>query len=171
MREVEEMLAALAMLGPGVGLIFTGVNADTQGRSVEGAIRHFCGTHANASFHEVLGGRLYFAALTHCDMIVGNSSSGLYEAPSFKIPTVNIGDRQTGRIKAASVIDCAPRRDAIAAAIQKGFESDCSGVKNPYGDGRAAERIVDVLARLGNAPRAILAKTFHDLPFPAGVIG
>lgn len=162
LHDIEELLAALDALGPDVGLIFTGVNADTEGRTVEHAIASFCTGRSNAGLHRSLGARLYFASLTHCDMIVGNSSSGLYEAPSFGIPTVNIGDRQTGRIKAASVLDCPPQREAIMSAIRHAFELDCTSVVNPYGDGHAAERIVEVLARV-NDPRALLLKPFHDL--------
>jgi UDP-hydrolysing UDP-N-acetyl-D-glucosamine 2-epimerase len=159
--EAQEMLAALHALGPDTGLIFTGVNADTEGRSLEREIRAFCAAHVNANFYDILGARLYFAALTHCDMIVGNSSSGLYEAPSFGIPTVNIGHRQTGRLKPTSVIDCVPRQDAIAAAICRAFLADCSGVINPYGDGWAADRIAEVLANLTDL-QGLLNKPFHD---------
>jgi UDP-hydrolysing UDP-N-acetyl-D-glucosamine 2-epimerase len=157
--QAEAMLAAL----PGTaGLIFTGVNADAEGRTVEVAIRRYCETRRNAVFHDALGPTLYFAALTHCDAVIGNSSSGLYEAPSFKIPTVNIGNRQTGRLKAASVIDVVPEEKAIAAAIARALSLDCSKVVNPYGDGHASERILSVLAGIEN-PKALLTKPFSDL--------
>jgi UDP-hydrolysing UDP-N-acetyl-D-glucosamine 2-epimerase len=168
LRDATELVAALDALGPEVGLIFTGVNADAQGRTLERAIRDFCASHANATFHDTLGARRYFAALTHCDMVVGNSSSGLYEAPSFHRPTVNIGDRQRGRIKAASVIDCLPNRNAIGAAIARAFTLDCSQVVNPYGDGRASARIVEVLGKLAD-PRALLVKSFNDIKFSDGL--
>ena len=87
----------------------------------------------------------------------------MYEVPSLKKPTVNIGSRQQGRIAAASVISCAPRTDAIALAIGQALALDCSSVVNPYGDGHAAERIV---AHLRDTPdyRALLHKRFFDLP-------
>ena len=163
MHQVAEMLAALDELGEGVGLVFTGVNADPEGRKIERVIVDFCSSHSNAVLKGVLGAQLYFGALTHCDAVVGNSSSGLYEAPSFRRPTVNIGDRQKGRLKAESVIDCAPERSQISAAIARAFSLDCRSVENPYGDGHAAERIVEVLAAIDN-PRGLLLKTFHDVP-------
>lgn len=163
MAEATELLAALDEFDQDVGLIFTGVNADTEGRTLEALISSFCATHDNASLHRTLGARLYFAALTHCDMIVGNSSSGLYEAPSFGIPTINVGERQTGRIKAASVIDTVPERRAIAAAMSKGFALDCTGIANPYGDGRASERIMAVLGNIED-PRTLLVKSFNTFP-------
>jgi UDP-N-acetylglucosamine 2-epimerase (non-hydrolysing)/GDP/UDP-N,N'-diacetylbacillosamine 2-epimerase (hydrolysing) len=143
-----EMLSALQSLGPDVGLLFTGSNADTAGREIDSIIRTFVEGRANAVVHRSLGSLAYFSALRWVDMVVGNSSSGLYEAPSFRIPTVNIGDRQRGRPKAASVIDCRPERGAILRAIEAGFQLDCSNVVNPYGDGHAAERIVKVLQSL-----------------------
>ena len=97
--------------------------------------------------------------------VVGNSSSGILESPSFRIPTVNIGDRQTGRIKAASVIDAANDKDSITEAIKKAFSEDfaeiCRNVENPYGDGRAAPQILQIIKRFNNIKS--LKKTFHDL--------
>jgi UDP-hydrolysing UDP-N-acetyl-D-glucosamine 2-epimerase len=158
-RQCQELLAALDHLGPDVGLILTGVNADAGGRLLGALIRNFAAGHDNAVAVASLGSERYFSALTHVDVVIGNSSSGLYEAPSFHVPTVNIGDRQAGRIRAASVIDCAPERNAILAAIERAFALDCSGVVNPYGDGRASQRIVTVLKRLEN-PQELLKKTF-----------
>jgi UDP-N-acetylglucosamine 2-epimerase len=98
---------------------------------------------------------------------VGNSSSGLYEAPSFGVPAVDIGDRQRGRLAAPSVLRCGPERGAISAAIAQALQLDCRGVVNPYGDGHAAERIVAQLRALPD-PRALLKKRFHTLAPEAG---
>ena len=161
----REMLAALDRLGPDVGLLFSGTNADVHGATIGALIADFVAKHANAVLHASLGSVRYFSALNHVDAVVGNSSSGLYEAPSFGIPTVNIGDRQKGRTRAASVIDVVPQRDAIFGAIQKAFALDCRSVVNPYGDGHAAERIVAQLKTL-HEPKALLKKRFVDWSAP-----
>lgn len=162
LAECREMLAALDVLGRDVGLLFTGANADPGARSIDDLIGAFVASHSNATAVRSLGASRYFSALTHVDAVIGNSSSGLYEAPSFLKPTVNIGDRQEGRLKARSVIDCRGERAAIGAAIHRAFVLDCSGVVNPYGDGRASERIVAVLRAL-EMPRDLLRKRFHTL--------
>lgn len=159
----SELLTALDGIGPDVGIIFTRPNADTFGRVLIGMIEAFVQGHPNAVAHTSLGQRLFFSALTHVSAVVGNSSSGLLEAPSFKIPTVNIGDRQRGRERAQSVIDVAPEAKAIGDAIRKAFTMDCSNVVNPYGDGKTSERIVTVLETIED-PRRLVVKTFHDLP-------
>ena len=109
-----------------------------------------------------LGQTLYLSALAHCDAIVGNSSSGIYEAPSLKTATVNIGERQKLRLKADSVFDCAPRRDEIVQAITRAMAFDCSGIRNPYGEGNSAPRIVEVLKGVAD-PTALLKKRFHEI--------
>jgi UDP-hydrolysing UDP-N-acetyl-D-glucosamine 2-epimerase len=159
-RECGELLAALDALGPQVGLIFTGVNQDISGGLLQEMIEAFADSHDNAVVVPTLGSRAYFSALSHVDLVIGNSSSGLYEAPSFGIPTVNIGDRQKGRLRAASVIDCAPDRAAIGAAIELALTRNCEGTSNPYGDGHASERIVSALKNIGD-PAALLKKKFH----------
>lgn len=163
--QCAEMLAALDDQGPDTGLIFTGANADTGGRKLDTLIGKFAAAHDNAVVHASLGTERYVAALAHADAMVGNSSSGLYEAPSFGLPAVNIGDRQAGRPRAASVIDCPPARDAINAAIGQALEMDRSDIENPYGDGHAADRIVAALKGIGD-PRALLKKSFHDWAQP-----
>jgi len=101
--------------------------------------------------------------MSQVDVIVGNSSSGLYEAPSFKRPTVNIGDRQRGRLAAASVLHCEPRADNIAAALERAWTLDCKDVVNPYGDGQSSGRIVQSLLELPLG-EALLKKQFHLIP-------
>jgi GDP/UDP-N,N'-diacetylbacillosamine 2-epimerase (hydrolysing) len=99
------------------------------------------------------------------DGVVGNSSSGLLEAPSFCKGTINIGDRQRGRLKAESVIDCDPERRSITKALQRlysqEFQSTLSVVHNPYGDGGASEKVIQVLHNY--SLESILKKTFYDL--------
>lgn len=165
-RQLDELLAALDMLGPGVGLVFTAPNADPGETAIRSKIDGYLATHANACLHESLGQLLYLSTMNRCDAVVGNSSSGIYEAPSLKKPTVNIGDRQAGRERASSVIDCPPDRTSIAQAIQKAFHLDCSDVRSPYGDGYATERII---ARIASIPdfKTLLRKHFIDLPKPA----
>jgi GDP/UDP-N,N'-diacetylbacillosamine 2-epimerase (hydrolysing) len=165
--QMEELLAAVAALSR-TNLIFTMPNADTDGRVLIELINRFVATHPNARSYTSLGQVRYLSCMKHVDAVVGNSSSGLTEAPSFCKGTINIGDRQRGRLKAASVIDCEPERAAIAAAIAKlystQFQSTLATVKNPYGEGGASERIAHVLATTGLD--GILKKHFHDLPGP-----
>ncbi|MEE9481124.1 MAG: UDP-N-acetylglucosamine 2-epimerase [Kiloniellales bacterium] len=160
--QLDELLTALAELGPDYGLVFTGPNADTEGRMLARRIEGFVSEHENAILRISLGQKLYLSALAQVDAVVGNSSSGLYEAPSFKVPTVNIGDRHTGRLKAESIIDCPAERAAIARAITKAMKLDCSDVASPYGDGQSAPRIVAALKAVPD-PDALLKKHFHEL--------
>jgi GDP/UDP-N,N'-diacetylbacillosamine 2-epimerase (hydrolysing) len=163
--QMQELLAALDGLED-TTLVFTMPNADTDGRVLIEQIKEYAATREHAHAVTSLGQVRYLSCLQFVDAVVGNSSSGLTEAPSFAIGTVNIGDRQQGRLKAASVIDCAPSRAAIGAAIARlydtQFKASLSSVRNPYGDGGASERIVAQIERadLHN----ILKKRFHDLP-------
>jgi len=161
--QFEELLAALADLPQDVGLIFTKPNADPEGRTLIERLDTFVAGRANAVARTSLGHKLYLAAMAQCDAVIGNSSSGLLEAPSLGKPSINIGGRQDGRLRAASVASCAPTHAAIAAAIEACWGKDWRGVENPYGDGRAAERILRVLKTVGD-PRSLLKKRFHDLP-------
>ncbi len=158
--ECRTVLQALARF-PRHGIIFTGSNADPGAREIDVEVRAFAAARTNAVFHETLGSRRYFSALAGSEAVIGNSSSGLYEAPSFKVPTVNIGDRQKGRARAASVIDCLPNPDAITAAIEGALQLDCSQVVNPYGDGYAAKRIADLIGSV-TEPATLVRKVFVD---------
>lgn len=157
----QAMLAALDAF-PQAGLIFTGSNADPGAADLDELMRAYVVGRDNAVFHASLGSARYFSALEHCDLVLGNSSSGLYEAPSFQIPTVNIGDRQARRVRATSVIDCPSEAGAIRAAIDMALASDWSAVTNPYGDGQAAPRILSHLAAV-DEPAALIRKSFEDL--------
>lgn len=163
-RQMAELLAALEQVED-THLIFTMANADTDGRELFGMVEQFVAGHANTRAYTSLGQLRYLSCIRHVDGVVGNSSSGLAEAPSFGKGTINIGDRQRGRLKAESVIDCVPERQAIAAAIRRlympEFQATLKTVRNPYGDGGASEKVVRVVR---DYPlESILKKSFHDL--------
>ena len=164
--QLSELLAALDALS-GTHLIFTLPNSDTDGRALFPMIEGFVANHANARAYSSLGQLGYLSCIPYVDGVIGNSSSGLAEVPSFRKGTVNIGDRQGGRLKAASVIDCSPDRESIAAAVQRlyspSFQSTLATVTNPYGEGGASEQILGILS---DYPlEAILKKSFYDLAF------
>jgi GDP/UDP-N,N'-diacetylbacillosamine 2-epimerase (hydrolysing) len=147
-------------------VIFTLSNADTGGRTINGMIHAFVEAHSSiAKAFTSMGQFNYLSTLQFVDAVVGNSSSGLAEAPTFKIGTINIGDRQRGRLKADSVIDCEPNEEAIMKALarlySKDFQEMLPQVRNPYGDGNATEQIMAVLDT-NPIPRE-LKKEFYDL--------
>jgi GDP/UDP-N,N'-diacetylbacillosamine 2-epimerase (hydrolysing) len=165
-KQFSELLAALDEMKD-FGLIFTLPNADTDGRVIITLINSFVKRNAErAKAFASLGHVRYLSALRYVDAVVGNSSSGLIEAPSFKLATVNIGDRQKGRIKAASVIDCLPEKQSIVDAIKKAcseqFREKLQSVENPYGSGNASEKIVSVLKSV--KLDKLVHKEFSDIP-------
>jgi UDP-N-acetylglucosamine 2-epimerase (non-hydrolysing)/GDP/UDP-N,N'-diacetylbacillosamine 2-epimerase (hydrolysing) len=145
LTQLEALLSALDQLGPDTGLIFTGTNADTGGEAINTRLTEYVDHRDNACLHPSLGQQRYYSLVALADAVVGNSSSGLYEAPSLGTATVNIGSRQSGRLRATSVIDCPAETTAIVAAIHNAYDMDMRGVENPYGDGHASERILAVL--------------------------
>lgn len=146
--------------------IFTKPNADTEGRAIIKMIDDYVSRNSHKAIAFVSLGQLrYLSAMQFVDGIVGNSSSGLAEAPTFNIGTINIGDRQRGRIKADSVIDCEPNKESIMTAIRKlyseEFRDKLKNVKNPYGEGGASKKIKEVLKEKDLAD--ILKKEFYDI--------
>jgi UDP-hydrolysing UDP-N-acetyl-D-glucosamine 2-epimerase len=144
--ELEELLVALSQCGDDVGILVTLPSLDHGSNAVANRLERFVGSRPNRVLVPTLGARRYYSAISVCDVVVGNSSSGLYEVPSFQKPTVNVGSRQQGRLRPSSVIDALPDRASIAEAVTRAFEMDCRDVVNPYGDGHAAERIVSGLS-------------------------
>ncbi len=147
-------------------VIFTKANADTNGRVINAMIDLFVSENPDRSVCFTSMGQLrYLSALQFMDGVIGNSSSGLLEVPSFKIGTIDIGDRQRGRIKAESVIDCQPDhssiRIAISQLISEEFREKARSVINPYGAGGTAEKIVAVLKEV--SLKGILKKSFYDI--------
>ena len=159
--QLGELLRALDALGPEFGVVFTKSNADTEGLTLNRMLAAHVEARPNCRLFDSLGQQKYLSVMSQVDALVGNSSSGLYEAPSLRKPAVNIGDRQKGRLRAASVIDCAPQAGAIEQAIRAALRLDCSDVKNPYGDGNSAPRIVAALKSVGDL-RSLVRKEFVD---------
>lgn len=162
-----ELLTALDFLKNDVGLMFTLPNSDSEGRIIANRIREYVSIHENAYCFVSLGQVRYLSMMAHVDAVVGNSSSGIYEAPSFNIPTVNIGNRQKGRLQAASVINCIVKAPDIHAAILEAFRKDCTHVINPYGDGKASARIAVILRDIPDF-RSLLQKHFFEVNIDDG---
>ncbi len=142
-------------------LLFIGANADVGHAAVTRAIREFAGRRLNARWNPSLPRDVFWSALARARALVGNSSAGIIEAASFRLPVVNIGDRQTGRIRAINVIDVPFDASAIERAIERAqspeFASSLNDLTNPYGDGRAAQRVHDIVQTLP-APAELLLK-------------
>jgi GDP/UDP-N,N'-diacetylbacillosamine 2-epimerase (hydrolysing) len=153
------VLEALAEFG--MRTVFTYPNSDSGGR----AMRNVLESWRDKPFlitRPSLGSRRYLSLLRHAEVIVGNSSSALVEAPFFKVPAVNIGSRQSGRLRGTNVIDVTFDKDAIVQAVRlalhdPSFRNQLAGCRSPYGDGRTAERTLDILKRLRLGP-ALTAK-------------
>lgn len=161
--QFEELLAALDTFDASqTCIIFTRPNADTGGRRLIDRLDQYSKGRDNTRVFASLGQQRYLSLVAQVDVVIGNSSSGLYEVPSFKIPTVNVGDRQSGRLKAASVVDSPAERAAIRAAIDRALAIDCRDVVNPYGSGEASPRMLAIL-KSHHDPRSLTKKRFCDL--------
>ena len=164
---VSALLGALAGIEDR-SFIFTGVNADPGYRQIDEAIRAFVAERPDrAHLFASLGSERYWKALRLADAVVGNSSSGILEAPAVRVPSINIGDRQLGRLRAASILDCPADEAAILAALRTilagGFHPDNS-VPPPYGRGGASAKIAEALQKIDLTQT--FPKHFHDLALP-----
>jgi len=167
-RQTSALLKALDSF-PELKLVFTMPNADAGNAAVTWSIKKYAARNPlRARCFQSLGQLRYLSLLKNADIVVGNSSSGIIEAPSFHIPTVNVGNRQKGRVQGSSVINCPPAPASIASAIRKGlspvFLRRCRSAGNPYGRGNTAPRILSVLKGfLKKTPD--LEKKFLDIRF------
>lgn len=164
-EQFKQLLAALDHF-PELKLIFTKANADTGGRTINHLIDGYVAEQPDKAISFLsMGHQRYLSSLQIVDIVIGNSSSGILEAPSFKVPTVNIGDRQKGRIKTASVIDCEPIEMDIVAACQKAlsekFKVLAQNVDNPYRQVGTAGKILQIIK---NTDIFSLKKKFYNLP-------
>jgi GDP/UDP-N,N'-diacetylbacillosamine 2-epimerase (hydrolysing) len=164
-NQLNELLSVLRELRD-TNLIFTLPNADTEGRVLIEMIKDFVAENPCASAFTSLGQLLYFSCVAQVDGVIGNSSSGLLEVPSFKKGTINIGDRQRGRLQAGSIINCEPNREGIRHALTRlysiEFQNNLLQVKNPYGQGGASKKILSTIKTFSLDD--IIKKRFYDLP-------
>jgi UDP-hydrolysing UDP-N-acetyl-D-glucosamine 2-epimerase len=159
--QLDELLAALDGLPQDIVVWATRPNADTGGREIGATLDAWVSRQGpRANVYTSLGQLRYLSLMALVDAVVGNSSSGLYEAPSLGVPTVDVGNRQAGRLTATSVVRVAPSRSEIRQAIDTALALDCSNVVNPYGDGRTAARVNSILRSLPPA-QDLLRKRFH----------
>jgi GDP/UDP-N,N'-diacetylbacillosamine 2-epimerase (hydrolysing) len=163
-EQMVELLAALSKVENST-LIFTLPNADTGGRIIIKLIEQFVRERPNAYSFQSLGQLKYLSCIKYVDGVVGNSSSGLIEVPSFAKGTINIGDRQRGRLKSKSVIDCLPTRIDIGKALEHlystEFQEEIRSTLNPYGTAGASEKIVKFLKEVDIS--GLIKKRFFDL--------
>jgi GDP/UDP-N,N'-diacetylbacillosamine 2-epimerase (hydrolysing) len=146
--------------------IFTRANADANGKKINSIIEKFTKKHNRMILVSSLGMINYLSAMKYCALVMGNSSSGIIEAPSFKVPTINIGDRQRGRIQAESVINCLPIKDDIIKSMNKSlsteFQNSLENVVNPYGNQDTSGKIVSIIKEIMILKTVNLKKKFYD---------
>src|SRR6202012_3179427 len=150
-------------LDPEFRLFFTLSNADAEGRALTGRIEAFVAGRPHSIAVASLGQLRYISLMNQVDVVIGNSSSGVLEAPSLDVPTVDIGDRQKGRERAASVFNTAPERKAIGVAITAALARGRQPTVSPYGDGESSQRFAEAIAAVADF-KSLLKKSFYDLP-------
>ena len=162
--QMKSLLDSLSNF-PNIHLIFTLPNSDAGSRAIIQLIKDFCATRNNAKYYSSLGQKKYFSTIQIVDGVIGNSSSGLLEVPTFKKGTINIGNRQKGRLRAESIIDCEPFIDDIIKSIlelySSNFKERINFTKNLYGDGNTSKKIYNIISK-ENFPIK-LKKSFFDL--------
>lgn len=146
--------------------IFTKANADAYGRIINQMIDDYVKAYDNAAAYTSLGMIRYLSAIKYSAMVIGNSSSGIIEVPSFGVPTINIGDRQKGRLQADSVVNCRPDAEEIAGAMAlvmtDEFRVKAGNTVNPYGDGNTSEKIIEKIKEFLGNDKISLEKKFYD---------
>lgn len=166
--QISEILEALINFKD-IYWVFTLPNADTEGRVIAKKIKECVSKYPEkGKWFDSLGQLRYISLLKNASLMVGNSSSGLIEAPHFELPVVNIGGRQVGRVRGSNVIDVPKCQkdnivDSIRTAISPHFRESFKGMKNPYGEGNASKKIMRKLKTLSLDDR-FLKKRFCNLP-------
>lgn len=166
--QMQELLDALEYF-PDMNFIITKANADANGRYINSMIDEYVKEHHNMKAFTSLGIRNYVSLLKLCDCVVGNSSSGIVEAPALKVPTINIGDRQKGRLMASSIIQCEPVSSQIISSIQlalsNDFKQQVARTVNPYGKGDTSIKIVETIKEYLIQNKIDLKKGFYDIEY------
>lgn len=167
-QQIEELLAAIKKY-PDIKFLFTGANADADGRLINARLVEAANENDNVEFVNSLGLRRYMSAVKCASFVIGNSSSGVGEVPALGIPTVNIGDRQKGRIMADSVICCEPNTESIVGAIDKArsveFKAGIDAQNNPYGKGNTSSEIARIIDEFASHDDTEIKKKFYDVEF------
>lgn len=163
---IKAFLAAIKAF-PELQFIVTKSNADQGGARINELLDEAEKQIDNLHVYTSLGVRRYLSLMKYAELVLGNSSSGIIETPAFRVPTVNIGDRQRGRLQSESIINCSEDTDSIIEAMEKAMTTDfrkvCSNVISPYGDGHAAEQIAAKVFEVILEDRIDLKKKFYDM--------
>ena len=162
--QIQELFNALIQLKD-TQIIITLPNADPEGLSLIAYINEFASSYSNFHVFKSLGQLKYLSCIKYVDGVIGNSSSGILEVPSFKKGTINIGDRQKGRIQSDSIINCSANTKDILLAIDslysKTFQKGLKYSENPYGDGSSSGKIISIIKKINT--KNLLMKSFYDL--------
>lgn len=164
--QLKELLDALNEF-PQIKYIFTKANADSQGRIINQMLEQYVLNSDKGILVDSLGTQRYLSALKNCAMVIGNSSSGIIEAPLFQIPTINIGDRQKGRIQASSILNCKPKKTEITSAMEKALQMmenrELPSLDLKYGNGTTSVQIVKEIKKVLTQETINIKKEFYDL--------
>lgn len=165
-EQFEQLLAAIDVF-PNVTFIITKANADAGGRYINRRIDEYAKNRDNIVAVTSLGVKRYLSAVKECNVVLGNSSSGIIEAPCLHVPTVNVGDRQKGRFMPESIICCEPRKDAIIEAINKAvsteFYEKVRNMPDYFGNGDTSEKIVSIIRSKFEEGGMDIVKAFYDI--------
>lgn len=168
-NQVTEMLEAF-LLFDNLKFIITKSNADAGGKTINEIIDQYCSKYPNQFYSEFsLGMIRYLSAMKYAALVIGNSSSGIIESPSFEVPTINIGDRQKGRKQAINIINCEPIKKEIYKAMKLGlsqdFRKNLIGMTSPYGNGKTSQQILDIIKFSLKNKKINLKKKFYNIKF------
>ena len=150
-----------------INFIITLANADMQGNVINRVFKEAAGKYQNIFCYPSLGIQRYLSLVRYAEFVIGNSSSGIIEVPCFGVPTINIGERQKGRLRADSVIDCDAKKEDILKSIEKAmsqeFREIARNASNPYGEGNTSEKIIETIKDFFESDKIDLKKKFYDL--------
>ena len=167
-KQIDEMLRVMVN-NPQIMFICTKANADVGGAKINVALKDAANKYNNIILFDSLGIKKYLSAVKYCDFVIGNSSSGIIEVPTFHVPTINIGNRQKGRIQAKSVINCSYKYEDIQQAIKIACSQEfillLENVVNPYEKDSTAKKIFDTINKYFNEGNISIVKKFYDLPY------
>jgi UDP-N-acetylglucosamine 2-epimerase (non-hydrolysing)/GDP/UDP-N,N'-diacetylbacillosamine 2-epimerase (hydrolysing) len=168
LSEADAVFAALAQLRQQI--VFCYPNADAGSHAIIERVKSFCHQHRNARLFVNLNPLKYWSLLACANLFIGNSSSGIMETPSLTLPSVNIGMRQRGRERARNVLEAEPTIESILESVRRGldpaFRNSLSGMVNPYGEGKASERIADILSQVPLGEKLLIK---HAVPLEGTV--